>query len=66
VVLFAEDERGFGAETLCGEDGGFRFEGLAAGKYVAIAYTKTGRGERKGVVVERGQRVAIELKARGE
>lgn len=66
VVLFSEDERGFAAEAVCGDDGGFRFEGLSAGKYAAIAYTKTGRGERKGVVVERGQRVAIELKAGGE
>lgn len=66
VVLFAEDERGFAAEAMCGVDGGFKFEGLAAGKYAAIAYTKTGRGERKAVVIERGQRLAIELKAGGD
>jgi hypothetical protein len=66
VMLFAEDERGFAAEALCDEDGGFRFEGLAAGKYAAIAYTKTGRVNQKELAVERGERVSIELKSRGE
>lgn len=66
VVLLDLDGRGFAAEALCGSDGRFRFEGLAAGRYRAIAFSKERRGAGQEIAVERGQRVAIELKAGGD